>query len=114
MATNASDPIVILSYARTPMGSFQGSLAGADTFTGTLTRVAGEDVGSYAIEQGSLELSTNYSLTFIGADLSITARQLTITPGAGQFKVYGDTGPVLAYDVTDGWPVSRRGTSCPM
>jgi acetyl-CoA C-acetyltransferase len=27
MATTASDPIVILSYARTPMGSFQGALA---------------------------------------------------------------------------------------
>jgi acetyl-CoA C-acetyltransferase len=27
MATQASDPIVILSYARTPMGSFQGALA---------------------------------------------------------------------------------------
>ncbi len=27
----SSDPIVILSYARTPMGSFQGSLAGATT-----------------------------------------------------------------------------------
>ena len=29
MATIESDPIVILSYARTPMGSFQGALAGA-------------------------------------------------------------------------------------
>ena len=29
MATTPADPIVILSYARTPMGSFQGSLAGA-------------------------------------------------------------------------------------
>jgi acetyl-CoA C-acetyltransferase len=28
-ATGSSDPVVILSYARTPMGSFQGSLAGA-------------------------------------------------------------------------------------
>jgi acetyl-CoA C-acetyltransferase len=28
MATTASDPIVILSYARTPMGSFQGALSG--------------------------------------------------------------------------------------
>src|SRR5918996_958960 len=27
MASTASDPIVILSYARTPMGSFQGALA---------------------------------------------------------------------------------------
>ena len=31
MATStASDPIVILSYARTPMGSFQGALAGVN------------------------------------------------------------------------------------
>ena len=29
MTTTASDPIVILSYARTPMGSFQGALSGA-------------------------------------------------------------------------------------
>src|SRR5438128_1764696 len=29
MPTTASDPIVILSYARTPMGSFQGALSGA-------------------------------------------------------------------------------------
>jgi acetyl-CoA C-acetyltransferase len=29
MATAPADPIVILSYARTPMGSFQGALAGA-------------------------------------------------------------------------------------
>src|SRR3954466_4575779 len=29
MSTAAQDPVVILSYARTPMGSFQGSLAGA-------------------------------------------------------------------------------------
>jgi acetyl-CoA C-acetyltransferase len=29
MATTAHDPVVILSYARTPMGSFQGALAGA-------------------------------------------------------------------------------------
>jgi acetyl-CoA C-acetyltransferase len=28
MATAAADPIVILSYARTPMGAFQGQLAG--------------------------------------------------------------------------------------
>ncbi len=28
MATTTADPIVILSYARTPMGAFQGQLAG--------------------------------------------------------------------------------------
>jgi acetyl-CoA C-acetyltransferase len=29
MATNPIDPVVVLSFARTPMGSFQGSLSGA-------------------------------------------------------------------------------------
>ena len=29
MATTASDPVVILSYARTPMGGMQGALADA-------------------------------------------------------------------------------------
>ena len=29
MATHASDPTVILSYARTPMGAMQGALADA-------------------------------------------------------------------------------------
>ncbi|MBL0967388.1 MAG: acetyl-CoA C-acetyltransferase, partial [Blastomonas sp.] len=28
-AFSAADPVVIVSYARTPMGSFQGSLSGA-------------------------------------------------------------------------------------
>ena len=28
--TTTADPIVILSYARTPMGGFQGALAGAN------------------------------------------------------------------------------------
>ena len=29
MTQTASDPVVIASYARTPMGGFQGSLSGA-------------------------------------------------------------------------------------
>ena len=36
-----------------------GSLVGADAFTGGLTRLPGEDVGSYAIQQGTLALSGN-------------------------------------------------------
>ena len=47
MATNASDPIVILSYARTPMGSFQGALAGvsATELGATAVRAAVERAG---------------------------------------------------------------------
>ncbi len=37
----SADPIVILSYARTPMGSFQGSLAGASATELGATAVGG-------------------------------------------------------------------------
>jgi acetyl-CoA C-acetyltransferase len=40
MATTPADPIVILSYARTPMGSFQGALAG----------VAATELGATAVK----------------------------------------------------------------
>ena len=43
-----------------------------DAFTGSLTRVPGEIVGSYAIQQGTLALSGNYTLAFIGANLTVT------------------------------------------
>ena len=43
------------------------SLVAGDSFSGALTRAAGEAVGTYAIEQGTLVLSTNYTLTYVGA-----------------------------------------------
>jgi hypothetical protein len=49
-----------------------GSLAFNDTFTGALSRVAGELVGTYAIQQGTLGLNNNYILTYIGANMTIT------------------------------------------
>ena len=57
-----------------------------------LTRDAGEDVaaGPYAINQGSLALSSNYSLDYIGADLVITPRALTLF-ALGVNKVYDGT-----------------------
>ena len=41
-------------------------LALGDTFTGGLSRDAGENVGSYAINQGTLALSANYTLSYVG------------------------------------------------
>src|SRR5205823_3378824 len=41
-----------------------GSLANTDSFAGSLTRVAGETVGTYAIQRGTLALSSNYTLTY--------------------------------------------------
>src|SRR5205823_5774675 len=67
----------------------------ASAFTGSLTRVAGEDVGTYAIEQGTLA----------AANYSITAKPLTVTAVANS-KVYGETDPSFAYTNSLGLPAS--------
>ena len=47
-------------------------LVGTDALTGALTRSSGEDVGTYAITQGTLAASDNYTIAFTGASLTIT------------------------------------------
>jgi hypothetical protein len=44
-----------------------GTLAFSDAFSGGLSRAAGEGVGQLRNRQGTLALSSNYSLSFIGA-----------------------------------------------
>ena len=46
-------------------------------FTGVLGRVAGEDVGSYAINPGNLSAGANYAITFVPATFAITAASST-------------------------------------
>jgi hypothetical protein len=48
-----------------------GALVSGDSLTGALTREAGETVGVYAIQQGSLTAGGNYAVTFVGANLTI-------------------------------------------
>ena len=50
----------------------EGLLEG-DAITGALARAEGEDVGEYAITQGTLSAGDNYSITFTGAKLTINA-----------------------------------------
>ncbi len=78
-----------------------GSLAFSDSFSGALTRVSGENVGTYAIVQGTLALSTNYTLTYVGANLTIDLRAVTVTADA-KSKTYGDADPALTYQITSG------------
>src|SRR5258706_1373415 len=59
--------------------TFAPALIGTDTFSGILTRVAGENIGTHAITQGTLALSPNYALTYVGANLTITALGITVT-----------------------------------
>src|SRR5438876_9192588 len=87
-----------LTYAIT-----SGSLAFTDAFSGGLTRAAGETVAGspYAIGQETLALHANYTLSFIGANLAINARPVTVTADA-KTKTYGDGDPALTYAITSG------------
>ncbi|WP_410881164.1 MBG domain-containing protein [Myroides sp. DW712] len=67
------------------------------SLTGVLEREAGEDIGSYAILQGTLA-STNYTITFTENTFTITPASLKITL-ANQTKVYGEADPILNYQV---------------
>src|SRR5206468_2798932 len=78
-----------------------GTLAGSDSFAGALTRVAGENVGSYPVQPGTLTAGGNYALSYVGADLSITPRPLGVTADP-RSKVYGEADPALAFQTTSG------------
>ena len=77
-----------------------------DTISGSLSRtsygtLAGEQVGAYAINQGSVVVSdpTNYTTTYTGANLTITKANFTVTADA-QSKIYGVNDPTLTYTTT--------------
>ncbi|RUZ81109.1 hypothetical protein EN943_01445 [Mesorhizobium sp. M7A.F.Ca.US.006.01.1.1] len=87
-----SDPLSY-GYAVSDLGS------GVD-LVGSLDRAAGENAGTYAIGQGSLETSNaNYDITYVGADFTIGKRAVTVTAVANQGKTYGDNDP-LSYGYT--------------
>ena len=56
-------------------------LVAGDTVSGVATRDSGEDVGSYAIKQGSLTAGNNYAVTIVPGSLGINAAPVTpVTP----------------------------------
>src|SRR5205823_1661068 len=78
-----------------------GGLIGSDSLSGSLSRSAGETVGSYSINQGTLTAGTNYALSFGPVNLTITAAPLSVTADA-KSKVYGAADPSLTYQITSG------------
>ncbi len=64
--------------------------------SGSLARVAGEDVGTYAITQGSLAANANYSIDFTGADFTITPATITGITFADASFTYDGTEKSLA------------------
>ncbi|UKT65818.1 gliding motility-associated C-terminal domain-containing protein [Pedobacter mucosus] len=65
-----------LTYTYTP------ALLGNDTFSGALVRVAGEAGGDYAINQGTLNINTNYSINYKSAIFHITPKPVASISGS--------------------------------
>lgn len=68
--------------------------------SGTLTRAAGVNVGDYAINKGTVASTSNYTINYTSANLTINAKPVTVTPDAGQSKVYGAAEPTFTYTNT--------------
>ncbi len=84
------DPVLTYSYSPT--------LVSGDAFSGTLSRLAGENAGLYAITQGTLSAGSNYTLNFVPDNFSILTKPILVTANAGQSKTYGSADPsVFAY-----------------
>lgn len=77
--------------------SFTPALKSGDTFTGALSRAAGENVNTYVIGKGDLALSSNYTLNYTPANLTIGLKTIEVTAKA-KSKVYGEADPALDYD----------------
>ncbi|WP_268037090.1 MBG domain-containing protein, partial [Algoriphagus sp. PAP.12] len=56
------DPVFSYQVAGLKNGDIQGAVV-----TGALTRMAGDDVGMYAIQQGTIDAGGNYSINFTPA-----------------------------------------------
>ena len=66
-------------------------------FTGALSRVSGENVSAspYAIQLSTLT-NSNYAVTYVGANLSITPLAVTVTADA-RTKAFGSLDPALTF-----------------
>ncbi|MCJ9669944.1 MULTISPECIES: MBG domain-containing protein [unclassified Neorhizobium] len=91
------------SYGDTPTLAYSvtsGSLVNSDTLSGALAGItSSSDVGTYALTQGTLSASSNYALTYVGANATVTQRALTVTADALS-KTYGDANPALTYTIS--------------
>jgi hypothetical protein len=115
-----SDPLPF-TYASNPA---IGSLLANEivvALSGDLGRVAGENVGYYALLQGDVDntVNPNYNITFVSNDFEITRLAIVLTPDAGQKKIYGEaeplpftytTVPAIGSELDNGLPVGLTGS----
>jgi hypothetical protein len=88
-----------LIWTDTVANSITGSLVRAGTSAPNVaTSVASEQVGSYVINQGTLDAS-NYNLVYTPANLTITPAVVTVTANSAT-KSYGTADPTLTYSAS--------------
>ncbi|WP_163110239.1 MBG domain-containing protein, partial [Acinetobacter baumannii] len=84
-------------------GVTTGFLVNGDTLAGALatTATATSDKGTYGIVQGTLVASANYAVTYVGANLTVNPRAVTVTANVAS-RIYGDANPALTWQLTGG------------
>ncbi len=80
--------------------TFAPSLLGTDAITGALSRMEGENVGSYDITIGTLTAGVNYEIAVADVNFTITPKSISVIANPSQEKTYGDADPALTYTVT--------------
>lgn len=84
--------------------SSSGLISG-DGFTGALTRNTGDDVGTYAITQGTLSAGANYTINYTGANLTILAKNVSTSASIvldhETFDYNGSEHKALVSSITD-------------
>ena len=101
VAANAAGKVygsVDPAFSYTAIGLVAGDSV-ATVLTGVQARVAGENVGAYAINQGTLASSANYTLAYTVNNLTITPASLSVIANA-QTKASGAVDPALTYVTT--------------
>jgi hypothetical protein len=102
----APDP----TFTYTVLGLLNGD--DMNIFTGSLSRVPGENVGTYPITEGSLSAGSNYTLSYTGNNLTITIGSQQITWGQSlsvgcnnstqlQLTATASSGLPVTYSVSD-------------
>ena len=77
-----------------------GNLIGEDKISGSVYRIPGNNVGSYAI-RSSLTLGKNYSVTFINGTFTIKPLDLVLKVDNYE-KEYGQIDPIFTYSIESG------------
>ena len=97
-----ANPVLTYGLSRTTSGAAGTALVNGNTLTGALASAADgtSNVGAYAINQGDLAASSNYTLAFIsGRTMAVTPRLITVTAD-NVARDYGMANPALTYRIT--------------